>query len=369
MEWVASSDNSRNRVQPGLGDLAVYGSGTLSIDEAHAMAVAAGGLVLPGQRGCRLAHRLVHDRKYQGRLWLDAIRYLRRSEDQPVPRRQQQCLIDEWLLRQQDLGVTELLTAPDRVLGAGQLDPLQRLLNDEEWPEKSRVVLPLDSAWLANCDQLVNEIRRSGRPVAVALRDPFDPVASLPRVRGLVALSDPSLDLMLLRTDSSAVGALAFGMRAAAVGVSTYTRHVPGPLRPPSDDRPLGPTGTDVYIPALGAHHRAATLQMMEAVGSARLQGLDICRCRCCVGRSLTRFAYVVDREAGRAHDVASVLDLGSMLRREETSTRTERWLQHCAEALSAHQWLRTRHDVAVPTPKALAAWVRFGGLLEHAQR
>jgi hypothetical protein len=179
-------------------------------------------------------------------------------------------------------------------------------------------------------------------------------------LRGALALADPALDVMQLRADSSAVGALAFGMRSAAVGVSTYTRHIPGFVRRRTTDLPPAPQGTDVYIPFLGAHHWAATLQMMEAVGSAELQGLDVCRCGPCAGRSLTRFAYVADGASGRAHDVASVLELGATLRAHETGDRPGWWLGHCLHAFDAHHWLRTTKDVAVPLPKALTAWVRL---------
>lgn len=341
----------------------MYGSGSLTLDEAHGIAVDAGGLVLPGQRGRHLARRLVRDRGYTGRVWLDAIRYLRRSEDGPAPRRQQQSLIDEWLLVQQDLGVAELLTAPDRVLAGGDVGALARLLNDDEWPVDSRVVLPLDAGWLSqHADRLCAEIDRAGRPVAVAFRDSFDPLASLPRVRGLVALAHPARNIMLLRADCSAVGALAFGIRSAAVGVSTYTRHIPGPVPRRDADAPPVPRGTDVYVPALGAHHRAATLQMMEAIGSAELRGLDRCGCGPCCGRSLTRLAYRVDPAAGRAHDVACLLGLGAALWAQTISGRVDWWLRHCLTAWDAHQWLRRVKDVAVPLPKALAAWVRLGG-------
>jgi hypothetical protein len=354
----------------GCRNLVVYGSGSLSVEEAHSMGRAAGGLVLPGRRGLRLARALVRGHDFSGRLWLDAIRYLRRSEDGAVPRSQQWSLIDEWLLVQQDLEVTELLTAPDQLVRDGEIDKLQRLLNDEAWPADARVVLPLDGPWLSNNPQALHkEIRRAGRPVAIALRASYDPINSLRRVRGLVKLADPSLNVMLLRSDPSAVGALAFGMRTAAVGVNTYTRHFPGPVRPRDENLAYPPRGTDVYIPALGAHHRAATLQMMEAAGSAQLNGLDICRCEHCSGQSLIRFAYTVDQLSGRAHDIAAMLQLAATMRQHPVSNWSAWWLARCNEALKAHLWLRRKRNVAVPDSKAIQAWVRFSATLGEGDR
>lgn len=395
-------------------DVVVYGPPDLTLDETDNMSRAAGGIVLSGRSGLIRARQLRQIKGYQGRLWFDPALYKRGSRASADVRarlaaeaaeaaRQTEDALDSGIAGlipaprqelggrdqgralshaaqfgvQRRLGVSEPLTAPTRIVPAGDLSTLQEMLDDPSWPLDARVVLPLDSAWLAySADLLVEEIWRVNRPVAIALpttfdssghpsnsvRRPIEPLGRPAKIEGLLALAESGLDLMLLGAGPAGIGAVIHGFRSAALDVRR-----------------------SVFLPALGEYHDPSTLRAMQSLGSARLDGLDYCPCQHCRGRSLTRFAHThdideswasrqiarrrADREATRAHNLAALLDLVDGLRDEPARTRRHEWRDHCARAISYHEWLRDNRRVDITPPRSLIAWAQHAATDRAATR
>jgi hypothetical protein len=352
---MSSPEPSVSNARP---DIATYGSSRLAPDEALALAHEGDGLVLPGGRGLVLARRLRNDYGYVGKLWLDAIRYLpANGEDRPV----QLGLFDRWPHDQQALRVTEMVTAPEAVIEAGDDYALCQTLA-EDLPTDGRVLLALESDWLVHrTTRLAERIIEFGRPVALSLRAANDPLAKFGAVPGLVAVVDAVPDLRLFRIDSSGLGAASRDLRGIAIGVNTYTRHVPSRRsKSGGNDKPQRPRGTDVFITSLCSHHQDIILQMLDAVGTARLGGLDLCWCHVCNGRSLLRFAYSSLPREGRAHDQAVLSQLAKAMLRLPDPDRTSWWSDLCNQAVEAHLKLRTDHQVSLRPPAALKQWAKL---------
>lgn len=355
----------------------------VSIDDTHELAAAAGGIVLSGRRGMIRGRQLRNLKGYRGRLWFDPALYTRAAQYGPdfgdltdaaglipSPRRESGGAAYPHGLShaahvsvQEKLGVTELLTAATRPLRAGDLTGLQGLLNDPVWPNDARVVLPLDSSWLAySADQLVEEIWRANRPVAItfpAIVDPtghpalrgghtLDPFGRPAKIQGLLTLAESGLDILLLNVEPAAIGAVVHGVGAAALRM-----------------------GEGVYLPALGAFHGFTTLQTMQAAGRTRLDGLDYCPCSHCDGRSLIRFSDTIDPEPLReraelrgeqrdlrAHNAASLLDLLDGFRKAARSGRRQEWTEHCHRSVLHHEWLRDARGIDLTVPRSLQAWI-----------
>ncbi|WP_157552709.1 hypothetical protein [Jiangella gansuensis] len=92
------------------------------------------------------------------------------------------------------------------------------------------LALPLDEYWLGKGAEYVRSLIDSyGRPVAVMLGAVGDPLRTKDAVHGFLYLLESPTPMAVLRTDQSAVGALAAGAAFSTMGTTASLRHIMPP--------------------------------------------------------------------------------------------------------------------------------------------
>jgi hypothetical protein len=156
----------------------------------------------------------------------------------------------------------------------------------------------------------------------VVLASANNPLGAAAQVRGWVDLLSGAGNVLSLRTDEAAVGALANGAVAASVGTSSSARHLF--VGRPSKDRKRR-EGWDVLHP-----------QTLSWLRTERFDGLAlnvddlVCFCRVCGvdGRSIRRLAGDGMKVEAIAHSIAVLQELALQV---VTADRpAERWLEVC---------------------------------------
>ena len=268
-----------------------------------------GGVTLQGVSGLRVARVLARAGELTG-IDLDPAAYLARGKAKPPVMVGQLGLdldlpVFDWVEAQAELGLPVVRTAGPR-LRVGQMDELKAELHRED-PVPVSVTLALDGGWLGSKHSgvLAEQLRAADRNVSLVLGAPFDPVDSSFKVLGLRRLLRWSLrtgrSLELLRTGPIGIPAIAAGASLAAIGLSSSTRHLGGPVARRADGvRPR--RSPQVFVPRLLHWQRGIDLKA----------GLTDCACAACAraGSGLRRFDVAYDatvpadvRAAAREHD------------------------------------------------------------------
>jgi hypothetical protein len=314
-----------------------------------------GGVTLQGLHGLRVARALARAGELSG-VDLDPAAYLGRGKA-PTPVVVAQLGLDldlpvfDWIEAQAELGLRVVRTAGPR-LRVGQLDALKAEL-DREYPVPVSVTLALDGGWLGSKHSgvLAEHLRAADRDVTLVLGAPFEPVDSSYKVLGLRRLLRWSVrtgrSLELLRTGPVGIPAIAAGAKLAAIGLSSSTRHLGGPVARRADGiRPK--RSPQVFVPRLLHWQRGVDLKA----------GLTDCACAACAraGSGLARFDVAYDasvpaeiRAAAREHDshaLASIMR--GVLSAPDPETELARLRQDARE-------LAAEADVAVP--RWLGSW------------
>jgi len=294
-----SSHRLAASISPGIYP---YLGGSVGADQLRAVVAACGGAIVSGKQGAKLAARTPG-------VLVDPAAY----GLSPAVNSEPLFDYDEWLTRQQAAGVPVILTDTPRIRN-GDRSALRKAL--ERWSniqQPTLAALPIEPWWLREgLSWLTEEVREAGRPVAIVLLHRYNGLDPAGTVAGLVQfISDVEpLPVVLLRSDISAVGAVAYRAFAGFVGWSANTRHGPLPMRRPEnehedDERDDSPS---VFVPALHDYVKASNLPPL-----ARHRHPDVLRCgdRVCGGESLLRIAELSedDVRAGRLlageHNVA----------------------------------------------------------------
>ena len=228
------------------------------------------GLVLTG-RTPRPTVEALRAHGFTGPILCDANRYSgRRRTSAEVGVR------DAWTAEQHDLGLTALTDS-------GYLAPhdwrgLRRILADAaRQPGPTLATLPLSARWFEHSvDGLAEEIDAHGVPVAMAIEHAKDPFGVRHVARGFLPLLAVRVPVLLLRSGVSALGALAHGAHAAAIGTTPRLRRIP----PRAGRGALGVVALRAFVPPLLGHHPLDSL--------SRLAPYWRCDCNECAGRALT---------------------------------------------------------------------------------
>ena len=310
-----------------------------------------GGVTLQGTHGLKVARVLARAGELTG-IDLDPAAYLARATT-PPPAVTAQLGLDldlpvfDWVEAQAELGLRVVRTPGLRVR-VGQLDALKAELQ-RDYPVPVSVTLALDGGWLGSKHSgvLAEQLRAADRDVSLVLGAPFDPLDSTYKVHGLKRLlrwsTRTGRALELLRTGPVGIPAVAAGARLAAIGLSSSTRHLGGPVARRTDGvRPK--RSPQVFVPRLLHWQRGIDLRVTD------------CDCPACAqaGAGLERFDVAYDRPvpatvraaakdhdshalAGVVHDLRSAADPREELTRlrldaQETATEfgltVPRWLQ-----------------------------------------
>lgn len=194
-----------------------------------------------------------------------------------------------------------------------------------------QVIVPLPVSkhlLIDDADKLRTLIEKQDRPVAVIVEDAADPFGAIGVAAGLVHLLASGAPVGLLRADTSALGALAFGAPFAAIGTRAGLRHIP---------MSGGPTEFKVsmLVPTLLSYKY--TEHVLEAHSADPSLPEWACDCHVCAPQQHVGWIPVLPDPAGEAlrHSVAAAAciarELGAHV---DTATI---WCTACVDAQAAH--------------------------------
>ncbi|NUP29438.1 MAG: hypothetical protein HOQ36_06845 [Nocardia sp.] len=258
-----------------------------------------------------------------------------------------------WINMQMKLGLRWTLT-DSGYIPAHDLAALRAVLAWGSDLPQLVTALPLAIQWLTiDHEALITELAATGKPVALMLESEGDPLATEAAVAGLIAVLRCSVPVLLLRSDTSVLGALAHGAVAVSVGTRSALRHI-YPMKNSGGGFTPPPAA---YVPALLSYKRLTTIED----GITRNPGLDVWKCDCtvCSGRSLDWIWSRTDfEEAAFEHSLAAQAALAKSLMRYPAGERGSEWKTRCAVAQRNHEVISKRKGGAWRPAKTLNAWM-----------
>lgn len=331
-----------------------YVGGSITVDQLKSVVGEYGGAVVSGLQGVKLAA------KVPGVL-VDPAQY------GPQDEADSETLFDfdEWLIRQQAANVPVILTDTPRIRNGDRSALREGLRRWEAIADPTMVVLPIEPWWLkAGRATLTEEVRAAGRPVAIVLLHHYNGLDPTDAVAGLLAFMSAiwPLPLVLLRSDISAVGAVAQGASAGFVGWSSSSRHGPLPIRPPADredhDKDESP---NVFVPILHDYFKASRF---PAFAGARRLDLLQCDSRCYCRGSLLRIAELSDSNPRAARTIAAQHNMASteLVARRVFAAAEPRdaWWEACKAGADAAASL-AGNGIILPESRWLRQWLDVG--------
>lgn len=211
-------------------------------------------------------------------------------------------------------------------------------------------MLPLDYLILKNAAERVRDlIDRVGIPVALAVGHSGDPFGSVDAVRGLLHVVESSVSTALLRTDLSAVGAVAAGAQFGAIGTSTTLRHI----WPPKGGGPAK-AGVALLVPRLMSYHR---LERIPLAAAQVPQDYFVCECGICEGRMVHER---VTELTAHEHSVSAIANISAnvLSGSPQDSLRSFRSKAMVAQSLHSDLELEMEDTHWAPST-SLNAWVK----------
>lgn len=290
-----------------------------------------GGLIITARDGdrrdlYRTARHLREVRGYRRPLLLDAARYADRRAG-PAS------FSPEWLARQRELGVPVLTDSG--YVARHDDEGLARILSRCAQLGDAIALLPLHPSWLvlpADRQALLTRIRAFGVPVAILLEHVADPFGVPGGVEGLLELLSCEVPVLLVRSDASALGALACGAVAAAVGTNAALRH----LHPQRSSQNSVPS---MFVRSCLSYKRLDMIA--EAKRRTPASGLWWCDCPVCAGSELD---WVLGRpfrdwaELAYRHSLHVLFDLRDYLIGPDPCLDRLSWRALCAAAAFQRQ-------------------------------
>ena len=274
---------------------------------------------------------------------------------------------DQWLERQRQAQVPVILTDSLRIRKRDRETLKMALRRWCHVADPNLVVLPIEPWWLkGGLPCLIEEVKSAQRPVALVLLHHYNGLDEADAVAGLVAFMSAidGLPVVLLRSDISAVGTVAYGGLAGFVGLSATNRHGPMPRRNPKhngaedDDPDHSPS---VFVPALHAYVKASKLPSISRDDDASVLA---CHDSVCGGISLLRLSRLsdVDLAAARAqayrHNMASHESVAqSVFNSDEPK---DAWWELCKSGADTTASL-IEDGVNLSVPRWLRQWLELG--------
>lgn len=247
-------------------------------------------------------------------------------------------LTDSWFVRSADTSSLQRLLDQAGALGRGVL-----------------VALPLARTWLTHdSDQLTSLIEAADLPVALMIEDDADPLGAPDAVRGLVRVISSDVPVLLLRSDVAAIGALAFGAVAAAVGTIAKFRHI-APIR---DEDSFAPSGRSTVVPGLLSYRWLDTIE--RAIQRKPHLATWKCGCAICGRRRLDWIRSSPDEAVSSfQHSIAALAGMvRSLMTSPEGAERQRAWRDMCSQAITRHGTVIGRGSRTWQPQPALRRWI-----------
>lgn len=293
-----------------------------------------GGLVLHGKDdGLMAARHIINHKGFTRPVMLDASAYTGKH------RKTAKDEFDaNWISQQRRLGLPVVLPDAGYVAEnneSGLMSILSRVHDDQ--PDMV-APLALHKSWLnakEGLPTLLRHVSDAGVPIALIIEDAGDPYATRYALQGLVEVLHLGAKVYVLRCDVAAVGALAFGAEAAAVGTRTGLRH----LYPQKD----GGGGGAAQIAALvrGTLSYISLDKIDKEVQKDPDNQLWWCECAVCGGQNLSWIKAAPEPEVmAYLHSVEALYQIRDDLF-ENYATPAERrraWIAQCDSAIFQHE-------------------------------
>lgn len=316
------------RTRTGVEGLLLYVGSRLDLTEAADLGAGLDGLVLSGRSAYSRGTQL-REAGFEGTLLLDEATY---GDEEPGAEQLSLDLGIDELSVQLNLGVGCLLVPTQKYFAGDDQSGLTEAIVQASArceghdPETTAVVVALDASWLTDHrQQLLRCLRESSYPVALVLGDQNDPLARKGAVEGLVEVVTEIPGTSLLRSDFGALGALAFGARLGAVGLTTSHRHAVPPGAFAGGRR--GARVLRVVHPDALTFYSADILERVRHVDPE-------CHCSECGGEPLHRFVDENLRREANRHNVAVWRRVIDDVLWERPEHRGSAWLAMCRKAV-----------------------------------
>ncbi len=199
--------------------------------------------------------------------------------------------------------------------------------------------------------RLLELINKAGVPVAIMLEHAKDPLGVKAAVQGLVQVLSAEPKVLLLRTDLSAIGAVAWGAGVGAIGTSPGRRHI----FPPPTTAIRTARHISLFVPKAMSYRKIATLNLAITRAPEHSEWWT-CDCSYCHGRQLS---WIATAEEAYLHSVAAVADtadevLGNAATLPE---RRRSWIAHCDYSQNVNLEIEAVLGGGWPCPDLLGAW------------
>lgn len=261
----------------------------------------------------------------------------------------------EWLQRQWDSGITWAVTDSGYLDRAASEDLRTLFAHGKELARKSSgnffLAVAADNNWVTErAEEMRTIVEEHGIPVAYMFGSTGDPLGSKKAVEGLLHLLDSPVASGLMRTDQSAIGALAGNATFSAMGTSSSLRHIYPPrkgggFRPSSFPSALVPQGL--------SFHRTDTLA--RAIGLTPDELHWLCPCERCQG---ARLDSIYDGDQAFVHSVYAITDVArNVMEGGDRTTSLTSWAAKCRAAQFVHIDISNSTQMKWDYPDFLGAW------------
>lgn len=171
-----------------------------------------------------------------------------------------------------------------------------------------------------------------GGVVGLVLASPMNPLGATAQIRGFVELLQSTGNIVALRQDESAIGALAHGALAASVGTSSTVRHLFFG-RPPKNRGPR--PNYSVLHPQTLSWIRFRQLEAFTAPPEDQ-----VCDCDACDGRTISRYHDVDLAIDAMAHSMLVLQERAAAVVAAEDPAAE--WFEICSDAVGAARRIET---------------------------
>jgi len=239
----------------------------------------------------------------------------------------------DWIRHQWDHGLPWALTDSGYV-ERDAIDDLRALFASGEQIARRvsgnfLLAVPADFRWVSERPEELRDLVESyGIPVAYMFGASGDPLGRKRAVEGLLHLLASPVPSTLLRTDLSAVGALAAGAPLAAMGTSSSLRHI----FPPKSGGPGRLMHPSAMLPNGLSLHRIDVLARAIALTPDEVHWR--CDCDHCLG---ARLDNIIDGDQAFIHNVYSACDLVRHVLAGGVKDALASWAAMCRNAQFVH--------------------------------